>query len=101
MVTRITRVLPSKAEGIRSGEAVPVVIYYNAEASGLPIKASSVSSEFSVVLTGAAAEVGDENKLELSLVLTREGVASMRECMVRFQIGESRPFEALFAVEAR
>lgn len=100
MVTRITGVQPKKVEGLRSGEAVPVEIHYNAEDGGLPFSAISLTPEFTVALEGAGAERGSGNKAAARLVLTRGPGAEGRECLVQFILGDGRPFEVLFSVEA-
>ncbi len=100
MVTRITEVRPAKAEGLRSGEPVPVEIHYNAEHGGLPLKATSLTPHFEASLDGAVAEPGDGNRAAARLVLTRGPKAEGRECLVQFTLGDARPFEVLFSVEA-
>lgn len=100
MVTRITGVRPQKVEGLRSGEAVPVEIHYNAEQEGLSLKAMSLTPHFDVSLVGEVAERGDGNRAAVRLVLTRGPGAEGRECLVQFILGDARPFEVLFSVEA-
>jgi hypothetical protein len=100
MVTRITGVRPQKVEGLRSGEAVPVEIHYNAEQGGLPLRATSLTPHIEASLEGGAIERGDGNRAAARLVLTRGPGAEGRECLVQFTLGDARPFEVLFSVEA-
>jgi hypothetical protein len=100
MVTRITGVRPQKVEGLRSGEAVPVEIHYNAEQGGLPLMATSLTPHFEASLEGGAVERGDGNRAAARLVLTRDQRADGRECLVQFILGDARPFEVLFSMEA-
>ena len=100
MVTRITGVRPAKAEGLRSGEAVPVEIHDNAEQGGLPIRAASLTPYVEASLEGAACEAGDGNRAAARLVLTRGPGAEGSECLVQFILGDARPFEVLFSMEA-
>jgi hypothetical protein len=86
-------------EGLRSGEAVPVEIHYNAEHGGLPFAAMSLTPNFTAELEGVSAERGDGNKAAMRLVLTRGPEAEGRECLVQFILGDARPFEVLFSVE--
>lgn len=99
MVTRITSVVPTKVEGIRSGEGIPVEIHYNAEHPGLRVSAVALTPHYAVAIEGASSEAGERNQLTTRLVLTRDPQADGCECMVEFVIGHSRPFQVLFSVE--
>lgn len=99
MVTRITRVVPTKVEGIRSGEGIQVEIHYNAEHPGLRLAAVALTPHFSAAIEGGPAEAGERNRLATRLVLTREPQADGCECMVEFVLGHARPFQVLFSLE--